>query len=72
MNKQLIIQLIIIFVLTQGIGLYAGNFMIEQDIHTTLVTDNPDDVENSIGLMGCILRIILCKRFVFHLGFLKT
>ncbi|MAG18152.1 MAG: hypothetical protein CL944_01625 [Candidatus Diapherotrites archaeon] len=55
MNKQLIIQLIIIFVLTQGIGLYAGNFMIEQDIHTTLVTDNPDDVENSIGLMVWIL-----------------
>ncbi|MFH1391615.1 MAG: presenilin family intramembrane aspartyl protease [Candidatus Diapherotrites archaeon] len=55
MNKQLMTQLLIIFILTQGIGLFAGNFLIEQDIHTTLVTDNPDDVENSIGLMVWIL-----------------
>ncbi len=55
MNKELMVQLIIIFLLTQTIGLYAGNFLIEQDIKTKIVTDNPDDVENSLGLFAWIL-----------------
>ncbi len=55
MNKELIIQLILLFLITQSIGLVTGNFLIEQSIHATIVTDNPEDVENSFGLILGIL-----------------
>ncbi|MCR4336010.1 MAG: presenilin family intramembrane aspartyl protease [archaeon] len=55
MNKELISQLLLIFVLTQGIGLIAGDFLISQNIHTTLVTDNPEDIENGVGLIVWII-----------------
>ncbi|MCH7902563.1 hypothetical protein IIC68_02300 [archaeon] len=55
MNKELIVQLIIIFLLTQGIGLFVGDFLIGEDIRTTIITDDPNDVENSIALFVWIL-----------------
>jgi len=55
MNKELIVQLLIIFLLTQGIGLIVGDFLIGEDVKTTIVTDDPNDVENSIALFVWIL-----------------
>jgi len=55
MNKQLITQLALIFVLTQALGLFVGDFLSDQGISSTLITDDPDDVENSVGLIVWIL-----------------
>ena len=55
MNTRLIAQFTLIFLTTQALGLFAGNYLIEQQIHATLVNDNPEDVANSIGLIIWIL-----------------
>jgi len=55
MNRKLIAQLILIFVVTQAIGLYVGNYLIDEGIKTTIVNDNPDSIENSLGLIVWIL-----------------
>ncbi|HZX19881.1 MAG TPA: presenilin family intramembrane aspartyl protease [archaeon] len=55
MNKQLIAQLIFIFLITQAIGLWTANFLIQENIKTTIVTDNPDDAENGVALIIWII-----------------
>ena len=55
MNKKLITQLILLFVITQGLGLVTGNFLINEDIHATLINEDPEAIENSIGLIVWIL-----------------
>lgn len=67
MNKQLIAQLALIFIVTQAVGLYAGNYLVDEQLGTTIVNEDPDSVDNSIGLIGIImastLAIILILRF---------
>ncbi len=55
MNYRLLAQLALLFITTQALGLFVGNYLISQDIHTTIVSDNPDGVENGIGLIVWIL-----------------
>ncbi len=55
MNKNLIAQLVLLFLLTQVLGLLVGDFLINQGIHTTLLNDNPNDVANSLGLFVWII-----------------
>ena len=55
MNNTLIAQLLILFIITQSLGLVVGDFLVKENIHSTIVTDNPEDVENSFGLIAWIL-----------------
>lgn len=55
MQRELAIQLIIIFIITQLLGVFTASTLIKEDIHATIVTENPDDVENAIGLFAYIL-----------------
>ncbi len=68
MNKQLVIQLIAIFLLTQAIGLIVANALIKEDIKSTIVNDNPQDPLNSVGLIVYILfftlGILIAIRFL--------
>ncbi|VVB98859.1 Signal-peptide peptidase, presenilin aspartyl protease [uncultured archaeon] len=57
MNKQLLAQLFLLFILTQALGLFAGNYLLEQGIRTTIVSDNPEGMENALGLIIWILFI---------------
>jgi len=58
-DKQLVIQLIAIFLLTQAIGLIVANTLIKEDVRTTIVNDNPQDPLNSVGLIVYILFFTL-------------
>ena len=55
MNKKLLTQLITIFLITQAVGLFVASNLIAQDVHATIVNDNPEDPINTIGLMAYIL-----------------
>ncbi len=57
MNRQLLTQLILIFVVTQALGLFVGSYLIGQGIRTTIVSDNPEGLENGIGLIAWILAL---------------
>ncbi len=55
MNRQLLLQLVLLFALTQCLGLFVGNYLVQNDIRATIVNDNPDAVENGVGLIVWIL-----------------
>jgi len=55
MNKRLIGQLIIIFLATSSLGIFTAMDLLQEDVHVSIVTDNPQDVENSVGLFVWIL-----------------
>lgn len=55
MNRQLLFQLTAIFFITQTIGLLVADTLIREEVTVTIVTDNPQDVSNSVGLLGYIL-----------------
>lgn len=55
MNQKLMLQLVAIFLITQAVGLFIASNLIQQDVHATIVNDNPDDPINTIGLMAYIL-----------------
>ncbi|HLC79314.1 MAG TPA: presenilin family intramembrane aspartyl protease [archaeon] len=55
MNTSLMAQFIIIFLLTQTLGLIAGNYLIEEQIRAVIVNEDPESVDNSIGLFVWIL-----------------
>ncbi len=55
MNRRLIAQLLVLFLVTQFLGLYVGSALIKADVRATIVTENPEDLENSIGLFLYIL-----------------
>jgi len=59
MDKKLIAQLVILFLLTQALGLYVGHKLIDADVSAQIVTDNPEDIENTFGLFGYILVFTL-------------
>jgi len=74
MKISLISQLIIIFVVTQLIGLAVGSALIGAiaagDIEQpTIITDNPEDVENAIGLFVYI--IVFTVILLIAIKFLK-
>ena len=79
MNKKLVLELLIVFLIVQALGLYVANMLIAQDIHATVVSDNPDDVANTVGLLIYILSftvvLLLAIKFLkpkFSYLFLKA
>lgn len=60
MEKSLLARLAVLFVITQALGLFVAIDLI-QKINAgeleqpTIITDNPNDMENAIGLMAYIL-----------------
>ena len=63
MKKELFIQLVVLFVLTQTIGLIVADTLIKEEVTVTIITDNPDDIENSVGLFAYIL-VVTAKTIV--------
>jgi len=55
MNKNLITQLVVLFLITQAIGIVVGDYLINEDVHATLINDDPNSIDNSIGLFVWIL-----------------
>ncbi len=60
MNKQLIVRLILLFLITQSLGLFVGDSWVKvveenPEVRPTIVTENPDDPINSIALFVYIL-----------------
>ncbi|HIH09718.1 MAG TPA: hypothetical protein HA254_03520 [Candidatus Diapherotrites archaeon] len=55
MNTRLMAQFALVFLVTQLLGLYAGNYLIEEQIHATVINDNPESVDNSLGLIAMML-----------------
>ena len=55
MNKKLIAQLVLVFLITQLVGLYVAGFCVQEDIHATIVSEDPNDPLNSIALFAYIL-----------------
>lgn len=60
MNRMLLVQLVLLFIITQAIGLYVGNTYIKvieehPEARPTIVTDNPEDPINSIALFAYVL-----------------
>ncbi len=67
MDKELAAQLLVVFLLTQALGLFAGSYLLEEKIKTVIVSEDKNAVENSAGLLAWILGgttvIILLLRF---------
>ncbi|HLC93115.1 MAG TPA: presenilin family intramembrane aspartyl protease [archaeon] len=55
MNHKLMAQLLVLFVVTQSIGLFAGNYLVKEQIAVTIVNDDKESVDNSLGLIAWIL-----------------
>jgi len=55
MNRGLVAQLVLLFLATQALGLFTADYLVREGVRATLVTDNPEDVENSLGLFAYIL-----------------
>ena len=54
-NMNLLLQLTVIFIITQALGLVVAGMFLQNDLRATLITDNPEDIENSIGLIIWII-----------------
>jgi len=75
MNKELLAKLVLLFVVTQAIGLFVAGTLVKENVRATFITDNPDDVENSIGLIAYILfftavLLVAIKFFKRRIGLL--
>ncbi len=55
MNKSLLGQLVILFLITQVIGMYTAYALAGTGVSAQLATDNPEDIENSLYLFAYIL-----------------
>src|SRR3989344_4577366 len=55
MNRSLMGQLVLIFLITQAVGLFAGNYLVNNDISVPIVNENKESFDNSIGLFVWIL-----------------
>ena len=68
MDKQLLLQLGMFFLIVNIAGLYVGYTIIQQGIQPTIVNDNPEDVANSFGLILYMLLgtgiILLAIKFL--------
>lgn len=69
MQKSLGIQLIALFLITQIIGLGTASTLIKEEVHATIITENPEDIENAIGLFVYIL--VFTAFFLVAITFIK-
>ncbi|MFH1696482.1 MAG: presenilin family intramembrane aspartyl protease, partial [Candidatus Diapherotrites archaeon] len=68
---ELFAQLIILFLITQAIGLWTANTLIRENVHAEIIPGKgPEDVESSVGLFGYIIgfTIILLIAIKFLTG----
>ncbi len=59
MDKNLLLQLIALFTITQLLGLYVASNLISSQAQVTLFTENPNDPMNAIGLVVYIFVVTL-------------
>lgn len=57
MAKSVFLQLAALFLITQILGLMVANGLIKENIKATIVTENPEDIENALGLFAYIITI---------------
>ncbi|MEK6970867.1 MAG: presenilin family intramembrane aspartyl protease [archaeon] len=55
MDRELILQLGMFFLIVNGLGLLVGYHLIQEDLQTTIINDDPEDPINSLGLIGYML-----------------
>ncbi|MDP2666387.1 MAG: presenilin family intramembrane aspartyl protease [Candidatus Diapherotrites archaeon] len=55
MDKPLLAQLAIYFIVVQALGLYVGYSLIQADLEPVIFSPDPDDPVNSVGLLAYIL-----------------
>jgi presenilin-like A22 family membrane protease len=70
MNNEVITQLIVLFLVTQALGLAVGATFIQEEISTTIVNDNPEDPVNAVGLIVYIL--VLTGALLLVITIVKT
>lgn len=68
MNKKLILYLTAFFIITQFLGLWTANVLIQEGVNVTFVNDDPDAIENSLFIfayiVGVAVAIIIAIRFL--------
>ncbi|MDO8647247.1 MAG: presenilin family intramembrane aspartyl protease [Candidatus Diapherotrites archaeon] len=72
MNSKLIAELVIVFLIVQSLGLYVASSLVAQDVHATIVSDNPDDIANTAGLLLYILSFTVILLLVIKFFKAKT
>lgn len=55
MNKKLLLQLLVVFIIVNSIGLIVANYLIKENVQVIIVSENKQAIENSIGLIAYIL-----------------
>ena len=55
MKKELLFQLIAVFLAVQLLGLWTADFLARENIKATIVSENANGIENSFGLFAYIL-----------------
>lgn len=67
-NHSLFLQLLGFFLIVQLVGLYVGFQLYQADVQPIIITENPDDIANSFGLLGYVLLgtiiILLAIKFL--------
>jgi presenilin-like A22 family membrane protease len=68
MNRPLFLQLLGFFIIVQLVGLYVGYQLFQADVQPIIITDNPNDIANSFGLLGYVflgtILILLAIKFL--------
>jgi presenilin-like A22 family membrane protease len=52
---DLLLQLAVIFVITQALGLFVAGLFLQNGLKATLINENPEDIANSLGLIVWII-----------------
>lgn len=70
MKDRLMLQLAVLFIATQLLGLYVAQDLIKADVKAELFTENSEDVENAVGLFAYI--IVFTIIFLAAIKFMKA
>lgn len=70
MSPKLVSELILLFLATQVLGLAVANVLIKENVRVTILTDNPEDIENAFALFGYILFVTAI--FILIITFVKV
>jgi len=63
-------QLLVLFFATQLLGLAVANVLIKENVKVTILTENPEDIENAFALFGYILLVTII--FLLIITFVKV
>lgn len=67
---NLFAKMLILFLVTQLLGIYVANVFMQEGIKTTIINEDPNDIWNAIGLISYIL--IFTGVFLLLMKFSKT